>query len=468
MRGTVGIRLYPFIILLLSLIAVMTVSVSPDMYVVCGAFSLGIFILFCKYLYQHKQYFFFLLMPFIFPHFTAIVSNFSLETGAYIEELQVTSYATGGVTRLVFFILSFFIVAMLSFGILNKYRINRFSLTLKGDYSRLENQLLILFSIVIFVVLTISALMWGSPLLKGLQRFDYWVQHPFPGIRNFLYQGYLLSFILGVYITKLRLNGNGSGKQYIYIVILFCFFNVLYGEKFTGVFLTLLYFFIGLLGSLVLYKKIKIINTKTVMFVVLLMLILYGLIYYQYKYIHQLPGSIFSFIESRVLNLQGEVWWAIDELNPAGKGISNLYSYNENCKLTGGLYSLMYQIAPASLVDSYCERGITFTMGYPAILISSVGYFSGYLYNLLFAALVGITLFLIKKAIEYPNIISLFLSAKVMLIETHAFNMGNIYNVLDAKFLIYFLLLIFFSELRLKNAQVSSHVFTSIPSSKTK
>ncbi|MGU3523389.1 DUF6418 domain-containing protein [Enterobacteriaceae bacterium C23F] len=468
MRSSIGVRMYPFIIFLLSLLAVMIVAVSPDMYVISGAFSLGIFVLFCKYLYQHKQYFFFLLMPFIFPHFTAIISNFSLETGAYIEELQVTSYATGGVTRLVFFVLSFFIFAMLSFGILNKYRINQFSLTLKGDYSRLESQLLVLFSVVIFFVLAMSALMWGSPLLKGIQRFDYWVNHPFPGIRNFLYQGYLLSFILGVYITKLKLNGRGVGKHYIYIVVLFCCFNILYGEKFTGVFLTLLYFFVGLFGSLVLYKKIRIVNAKTVMFVALLMLILYGLIYYQYKYIHQLPGSIFSFIESRVLNLQGEVWWAIDDLNPTGKGVATLYSYNDDCRLTGGLYSLMYQIAPASLVDSYCERGITFTMGYPAILISSVGYFSGYLLNLMFAILVGVTLFLVKKSIEYPNIISLFLSAKVLLIETHAFNMGNIYNVLDSKFVIYFVLLVCFSELRLKNAQINSHVFTSIPPSKTK
>lgn len=406
-------------------------------------------------------------MPFIFPHFTAIVSNISLETGAFIEELQVTSYATGGVTRLVFYLLSFFVIGMFSFGIINKYRINRFSFTLKGDYFLLEKQLILLFSMSIFAVLTVSALLWGSPLLKGVQRFDYWALHPYPGIRNFLYQGYLLSFILGVYITRLKLNGRNNYKSYILVVALFCVFNVIYGEKFTGVFLTLMYFFVGLFGALVIYKKVKIINTKTVLFLLLLMLILYGLIYYQYKYIHQLPGSIFSFIESRVLNLQGEVWWAIDELNPSGNGIAYLYTYNQNCKLTGGLYSLMYQIAPVSLVDSYCERGITFTMGYPAILISSVGYISGYFLNLMFAVLIGVTLFLIKKSIEYPNIISLFLSAKVLLIETHAFNMGNIYNVVDIKFFIYFLLLLIFSELRLKNAQVSSHVFTSIPSSKT-
>ncbi len=460
--------MYPVIIILISSITVLAVMASLDLYVVCGVISFVLFIFFCKYLYVYKQYFFFLLMPFIFPHFTAILSNLSLETGAYIEELQVRSYATGGVTRLVFFVLSFFYAAMLTFNFLNKYRINRFSLSLKGDYSQLEKQLIILFSLIIFAVLTISALKWGSPLFKGVQRFDYWASHPFPGIRNLLYQGYLLSFIVGVYITKLRLNGKGTCKQYIYIVFLFCFFNVLYGEKFTGVFLTLLYFFIGLFGALVVYKKIKIINVKTVSFLAVLMFMLYGLVYYQYKYIHQLPGSILSFIESRVLNLQGEVWWAIDQLNPQGNGISKIYSYDPNCRITGGLYSLMYQIAPSSLVDSYCERGITFTMGYPAILISSMGYFSGYILNLLFALLVGITLFLVKKSIEYPNICSLFLSAKVLLIETHAFNMGNVYNVIDTKFFIYFILLLFFSELRLKNAQVSSHVFASIPSGKTK
>lgn len=455
-------------LLVLSLLTVMTVAVSSDMYVFCGGVSLILFFMFCIYLYKHKQYFFFLLMPFIFPHFTAIVSNFSLETGAYIEELQVMSYATGGVTRLVFFMLSFFMVAMLAFNFIEKYRVNRFFLTLKGDYSRLEKQLLVLFSGVIFAILLLNAFLWGSPLLKGVQRFDYWVGHPYPGIRNLLYQGYLLSFILGVYITKIKLNRTGKPISYIGIVILFCLFNVLYGEKFTGVFLTLLYFFIGMFGSLVLYKKINIVNAKTIMFVVVMSLLLYGLIYYQYKYIHQLPGSIFSFIESRVLNLQGEVWWAIDSSAPTGNGLSYLYSYSDNCRMSGGLYSLMYQIAPTSLVDSYCERGITFTMGYPAILISSVGYFSGFLFNLFFAVLVGVTLFLVKKSIEYPNVISLFLSAKVLLIETHAFNMGNIYNVIDVKFFVYFLLLLFFSELRLKNAQISSHVFASIPPSKTK
>lgn len=455
-------------IYLVSLLAVMTVSVDSDMYILCGVLSVALFFMLCIYLYKHKQYFFFLLMPFIFPHFTAIISNLSLETGAYIEELQVISHATGGVTRLVFFVLSFFTVAMLVFNFFDKYRIKKYYFTLRSDYSIVEKQLIIIFSAFIFFVLSLNAIIWGSPLLIGVQRFDYWARHPYPGIRNFLYQGYLLSFILGVYITKLRLYGTGKTSTYIYIVVLFCFYNILYGEKFTGVFLTLLYFFIGLFGSLVLYKKINIINTKTILFVILLSLLLYGLIFYQYKYIHQLPGSIFSFIESRVLNLQGEVWWAIDAGDPKGNGLAYLYSYNDNCRLTGGLYSLMYQIAPSSLVDSYCERGITFTMGYPAILISSVGYFNGYVFNLLFAALVGVTLFLVKKSIEFSNIISLFLSAKVLLIETHAFNMGNIYNVLDAKFLIYFLLLLFFSELRLKNAQINSHVFTSIPSRKTK
>ena len=91
-----------------------------------------------------------------------------------------------------------------------------------------------------------------------------------------------------------------------------------------------------------------------------------------------------------------------------------------------------------------------------------------YVLNLLFAALVGITLFLIKKSIEYPNVISLFLSAKVLLIETHALNMGNINNILDVKFFAYFLLLLFFSELRLKNAQIGSHVPASIPSGQAK
>ncbi|HEX4500172.1 MAG TPA: DUF6418 domain-containing protein [Scandinavium sp.] len=467
MRISSGIRLYPLMIYILSLLAVMAVTVSSDMFVFCGAISLILFVMFCWYLYKHKQYFFFLLMPFIFPHFTAIISNLSLETGAYIEELQVMSYATGGTTRLVFYILSFFMVAMMTFNFFNKYRISRYCFTIHGDYSRLEKQIIILLSVLIFSVLALNAVLWGSPLLQGVQRFDYWASHPHPGVRNFLYQGYLLSFVLGVYISKLKLNDSKDTSAYIYIIFVFCFFNVLYGEKFTGVFLTLLYFFIGLFGALVVYKKINIINSRTIIFIFVFSVLLYGLIYYQYKYIHQLPGSIFSFIESRILNLQGEVWWAIDGGGSTESGLSYLYAYSDNCKITGGLYSLMYQIAPSSLVDSYCERGITFTMGYPAILISSVGYISGYIFNILFGFLVGITLFLIKKSIEHANIISLFLSAKVLLIETHALNMGNIYNIIDFKFLIYFLLLLFFSELRLKNAKINSPISTTVSSGKT-
>lgn len=455
-------------IIILSLTCVIAASVSSDLFIVTGSISLALFFAFCITIYKKQQYFFFLVLPFLFPQFTAIVSNFSLETGAFIEELKVTSYATGGATRLVFFVLSFFFVALVVFRFINKYRVNRFFFVLRGDYSKLERQLIFFVAGLIFLALTINALIWGSPLFKGVQRFDYWTAHPYPSFRNLLYQGYLLSFILGVYITKSKLTTQRKSWKYISLVLCFCFFNIVYGEKFTGVFLTLLYFFVGFFGALVLYKKINVVTGKNIIFVLIVGLLLYGLIYYQYKYIHQLPGSIFSFIESRVLNLQGEVWWAIDRKDYDGSALSYLYKYSSDCTETGGLYFLMYQIAPGSMVDSYCQRGITFTMGYPAILLPTAGYFLGYVLNLLFAALVGITLFLIKKSIEYPNVISLFLSAKVLLIETHALNMGNIYNILDVKFFAYFLLLLFFSELRLKNAQIGSHVPASIPSGQAK
>lgn len=468
MSGNSGKQIYSIFILLLSLTCVIAANISSDLFILTGGISLILFFAFCIVIYKSQQYFFFLVLPFLFPQFTAIVSNFSLETGAYIEELKVNSYATGGATRLVFFVLSFFFVALLVFRVINKYRINRFYFILRGDYSKLERQVIFCSASLIFIVLAFNVVVWGSPLFKGVQRFDYWSAHPYPSIRNLLYQGYLLSFILGVYITKTKITTQRKSVPYILLVLTFCLFNILYGEKFTGVFLTMLYFFVGLFGSLVLYKNITVITKKNVFFVLIVGLLLYGLIYYQYKYIHHLPGSIFSFIESRVLNLQGEVWWAIDGKDHQSGALSYLYTYNSDCTLSGGLYYLMYQIAPTSMVDSYCQRGITFTMGYPAILLPTAGYFGGYLLNLIFASLVGITLFLIKKSIEYPNVISLFLSAKVLLIETHALNMGNIYNILDMKFFLYFLLLIFFSELRLKNAQIGSHVPASIPSGQTK
>lgn len=440
-----GLKIFGLYIV--SLVLCVSSFLGMDNYAIINTLSVICFICFFILVYKERQFLFFILLPLSFPHLTAIISNYYLDTGTYISELSMFSFSTGAVNRLVFLNLTMFIVATGLFTViterllLKQYYVN---LSIKG----FENKFIIWFSFIVLAILVFGLLKWGTPLAMSEQRFEYWAQHPFPGLRSILYQTYLIGFLVGCsYIHSMH------KKTLALIILMVVFVNVLYGEKFTGIYLTLMYFIIGYMISYYIINKKgrKLVTPGVVILTLLLGVLLFSLVYYQYKYIHNVGDDVVGYILARVFSLQGEVWWGIDHYYFTG-ALSPKFKYLVNegftCENYGGLYYLMREIAPWSLVSSYCDRGVTFTMGFPAIGVATIGYLNTIIFCAFAGVLLAITSTLVMFSVQNKNYIAMFLAFKVVLIQTHAFGMGNVYNIFDIKFAVYLILLYFLSRIR--------------------
>lgn len=421
------------------------------------------FLLYFLYIYREKQFLFFLLLPFSFPHLTAIISNIYLDTGVYISELSLLSEATGAASRLIFFVLTMFTMAYCVFSLLYNNMAGK-TCYVKLPVRRFEDKALILFAVIIITALIFGLYKWGSPLSEGEQRFEYWKNHPLPWFKSLLYQTYLLGFLIGCIIIQ------ATNKRILLFVLIVCLgLNVLYGEKFTGLMITALYFICGFIVSYYINYGMpkRLINVKTTLLAIVAFIFVFSLVYYQYKYIHNVGNNVVGYILNRLFSLQGEVWWASDYLYFNDKlSPDSYFLFNEgaSCVDYGGLYYLMRNIAPWSLVSAYCDRGVTFTMGFPAIGLATIGYANTILLSIFAGALVGLTSFLTMISIRNRNYIALFFAFKVVLIETHALNMGNMHNIFDYKFMFYLIAFIFISRIAFTYEKINSHVPASIPS----
>lgn len=417
------------------------------------------------YFFSNKKYIFFLSIPFIFAHVITSLSSLYLDFGAYMPEVRQYSEIRASTSRLIFFVSAFLYSITLGYGLFSrlsfKYRISCYFRQVKTD------TVVLLISVPILIVLAFSLTIWGSPLGIGIQRFEYWSSHSFPLLRNVLYQGFFIAFLIGILYVRLRYK-----KLMIFIIFLFCIINILYGEKFTGIFLTLMYFFIGYLFSyqVVGVNKFYIFKFKVILLSLLFLLLMLMIVYYQYKYIHHVSGSIPDYILARIFSMQAQVWWAIDNEVFNYGNVVNIDSmlYKSNCGDYTGLYYLMSVIASEDIVNSYCQRGVSFTMGYPAILIYNFGYLYALVINAILGVFVGMTFCFIIPALKSNNVISIFLCFKIIIIETHAFNMGDLNNVFEVKFIIY-ILLVFFLNLfhgKVSNEKNNSILFATISSNK--
>ena len=438
-----------FSIYILSLTLCLYSFMGLESYYIANFLSVICYISFFLLVYREKQLLFFIFLPLSFPHLTAVVSNFYIDTGTYISELSIYSYSTGAVNRLVFLVLTMFIVAiMVSSYVIERYRFQQYyiNFSIKG----FEKNFIVILSTLIISILVFGLLKWGTPLSMSEQRFEYWAQHPFPALRGVLYQTYLIGFLVGCSFINSQ-----NKKTLVIIMLMVIIVNLLYGEKFTGIYLPLMYYLIGyMISYYIIHNKGRRLVTFGVLILMLsLLIIVFSIVYYQYKYIHNVGSDVLGYILARIFSLQGEVWWGIDhyyfsgELSPK---VQYLLEEGLSCENYGGLYFLMREIAPWSLVSSYCDRGVTFTMGFPAIGLATIGFFNSYLLCVFAGLLLALTAILVTDSIRNKNYIAMFVSFKVILIETHALAMGNFYNIIDSKFAIYIIALFFISRIRFR------------------
>ena len=61
-----------------------------------------------------------------------------------------------------------------------------------------------------------------------------------------------------------------------------------------------------------------------------------------------------------------------------------------------------------------------------------------------FGAILGVVFFVLVGLVRGFNVVGIFLAVKVVLILSHALNMGGLYLLFDTRFAFYFLLMLIF------------------------
>jgi len=301
-----------------------------------------------------------------------------------------------------------------------------------GQLSVITNELMIKFltGTVIFLVLLMIYFRarYGSPNDYGVDRFYYWnnIAPKWGEYAKFILQQ--LSFLIGVvYAIKGR-------KKYLFIYFVSVLSQFLAGEKFTGLFLSTIFFFVPLVvvRGINLWKVIF--NARTIALTLIATGILMASAFLSYLAIS--GGDAGARLINRIV-LQSQMWWAVDyyasgSFTSVDEIVKHMLGFTDNPNLIGIRY-LMSIVAPADVYSIFMDRGITFTMAGPVNLT----YFFGFPLCLVPAVLIGwisgISFRIIVESIKSGDMILCLLSIKLYYVVIRVLTMADVHQLLELK-----------------------------------
>ena len=382
----------------------------------------------------------------IFGLFTAILISLLVEKGAYLYEIDRNTYAIGITQKIVIQVIFFFLGIILA----NKL----FSASQASIYN-LSPKILLLLSwgiraIIVGLILLMFfiGLKYGTPREHHIHRNDYWAYiGPSWGapLKEYLLQ---FSFFLG-FLYK-------DNKRKIDIFLyLFLLIAIIYmGERATGIFKALFFFFVPVLIKNIYF--VKFFTFKRVLFIASFLLIMFFILTMSYGEQVSQEDAI-SKIETRVI-LQAQMWWALDLISsfePQNiKLILDKYFGFLGDIRDVGTYFLMDLVADRELVDYRFETGATFTSSGFFNNIFFFGYIGGTIVNFFWGILLGLVSSFWIKSISTINIVASFVAFKlyfkllVIILDAHT---PNLFTVGMPMFFIICILFLKFPIKRLEN-----------------
>lgn len=356
---------------------------------------------------------------------TGIICAYA-ESGSLLSEIHQSAFLTGATVRT----LSVCYFVMLgAFHSFNATSMIRF---VHGQLSVITNELMIKFltGTVIFLVLLMIYFRarYGSPNDYGVDRFYYWnnIAPKWGEYAKFILQQ--LSFLIGVvYAIKGR-------KKYLFIYFASVLSQFLAGEKFTGLFLSTIFFFVPLVvvRGINLWKVIF--NARTIALTLIATGILMASAFLSYLAIS--GGDAGARLINRIV-LQSQMWWAVDyyasgSFTSVDEIVKHMLGFTDNPNLIGIRY-LMSIVAPADVYSIFMDRGITFTMAGPVNLT----YFFGFPLCLVPAVLIGwisgISFRIIVESIKSGDMILCLLSIKLYYVVIRVLTMADVHQLLELK-----------------------------------
>lgn len=366
---------------------------------------------------------------FIFSFLFSALAVVSVEFGVYLPEIQSFTFFSGAAAKNIT-LMVLFIVVMQS---VTRWASNlspRFISRIKHlDSLGLKTLPLVAFILVIIYITIL--IIYGSPLLRGVDRFFFW-RSIAPGWFRYVHSLMpQLAFVIAFACCARKLSTAAASIWGIMAVLAV----VAGGEKFSGLLSMLI--FAAIPFFVMSDKRVKH-PLRVILIFSILVVALLGVVLISYMSIY---GDAFYDKLIVRLSLQGQMLWALDqradfsaqELQVIVQALLGIGASD----VESGMPYLMYLIAPSKLVDSYLSGGASFTAPFPANIQFFWGYYAAPLSIPLIAAAVGGVAGVLVLAIRARSIIFSLCVMKFYWFLYIAIAMGEIRMIFDWKFLLY-------------------------------
>lgn len=390
------------------------------------------------FFYKKDILFFLLSFPFLYNHWLVIISVSYIENNnSFISEQGIYGSYIGSTFRLFIIEIFFFIALYLFYKLFTKnmkHNNYQFNLIQNGITTTIiKRKIKLFFYLCYFLLLVwcIHLILYGIPILLKIPRSTFLLDHQLLAKIRVLF--FIFSSFLSVIIVlnnEFKISKNITKNAYL-ILLGFLISLLAISDKFSGPFNVVLNYVIFYYISYKIFTKQKISLIKPFTYLIVIVLILLGVVGYIYLTIEQLSYTeVKEKIIDRIFVLQGHVWYGIDNLdyyNYLNKSLSAIIGTEDQSNI--GLYYLMYKIANPALVDTLKGNLISFTMGYPAILLTITDFYTSLLLTILAASITAIIYRLILTQIHKIRFIGFILTLFLYKFIQNAFNMGNIHEL---------------------------------------
>jgi hypothetical protein len=391
---------------------------------------------------------------FFIAQFWTIISVFYIERGIYITEQNRYSFNNGATIRLVIQNLCFFISALITIKFLTRIH----PINLKTRILRYEKYNVKLYNLLLYFIFFIAILYASDAVLTSIKygnsfsRFNYYeysILYNYPLMNKIFENITLFSLLLGV-LYLVHKSNKKKVALIIFSLLLIIGTSILQGSKFSAIYLNTLLFLIPLFTTekFILNKKaIKNLFLSLAILIIFISLVMHLSVKEYSQTLNEKEAIEFVFY--RVFGLQGHVWWGTDYLSNNLSNIEKSLNFQEelnaillrnNDQTSVGLYSLMLLVSPR-IGAEFIKNGISFTMGFPAILNTSFDTVGVYCSLLILGSLFGLFIHFFYRAIHNLQLIYILIFGYIYIYGMiQFFTMGRTMSLFNLKMYLLILL----------------------------
>ncbi len=297
----------------------------------------------------------YLLLPLILQGLEAIPSLIFIESGGFISEQGRFGHFNGATVYFTLYAVGTVGLSWLGIALFQRSLASVGVSRLREDYPILVALLWSMLAVA-FLNLVLSPI----PLFSDqYDRFDYWEIARFPFLK------YLLGNVSGFLVIGagvMYLHRRATGKLFL---ALYLAYLILLGHKFGSIVTAVYMFYLPhVIYNRPRFRAAVLLRPSTILGALGVGLLVYLHYRKENPMQHVVGDNVTLGILYRAFGLQGHVWWGMVE---HAKQHAPTYNVSE---LAYGMHSLMYSLsADPKLVDLAIQRGVSFTNGYPAILL---------------------------------------------------------------------------------------------------